>query len=86
MTGERTVRSRILAAVLPRDRRARVTAGTGEGNLCICCDKAVMRGETQYSVEVELDGAPRWVPMHEHCFKLWRATIEGLDAGPPEVS
>jgi hypothetical protein len=80
MAGEPTVRSRILAAVLPRDGRARVSVGSGEGNLCICCDKAVAHGEAQHNVEVTLDGEPRWVPMHEHCFHLWRATVEGIDS------
>ncbi|MGA8706780.1 MAG: hypothetical protein WB646_07285 [Steroidobacteraceae bacterium] len=79
MAGERTVRSRILAAVLPRDGCARVSTGSGEGNLCVCCDKPVARGEPQFNVEGQLDGQPRWMPMHEPCFHLWRASVDGID-------
>ena len=70
---------------MPRDWNARVSTGRGEGNLCVCCDKPVVQTDTQYSVEAALDGEPRWVPMHEHCFHLWRATVEGIDSEEPKA-
>jgi hypothetical protein len=79
MAGEATVRSRILAAVLPGDSHARVLARSGEGNLCGCCDRPVERTDVQFDVEVTLDGATRLVPMHRNCFYLWRAAIDNIE-------
>jgi len=66
------IRERLVAGKLPGNPHARYSTAAGDGQLCVCCDRAIADFSLQYDVEWPGDAMVRLIGMHRACFQCWR--------------
>jgi hypothetical protein len=53
-----------------RAHNQKLFGGSGENQICDCCDRYISPGDVLYEVEAESPGHPR-LTMHLQCFQAW---------------
>jgi hypothetical protein len=76
------IRRRILSGALPRSLALQVHGGSGQDQVCACCDERIIRADVQFELSYRAaNGAQVMHPMHFLCYGVWRNAARVIEAG-----
>jgi hypothetical protein len=74
------IREAMLVRRLPQAAGHQAFAGNGNGQLCVCCGRAIEQEQIEYEIEfVPLEEAP--LRMHGECYDDWCNESAALQEG-----
>jgi hypothetical protein len=76
MPDAEVIRSKMRAGTLPVSPEHHLYGSSGEGSVCVCCDRSIKPSELAFEVQCSLGAAAKVVlSMHLLCYEAWVAEV-----------